>query len=125
MKPKGKEFIDDKTAEKITCLIDTALGQDLTKRLGRDFSKDMIRFHPVAQKCKQIRQEKGLTIKQVATSIKVPQYRLRAIEDSSLRYILFDVLKRYVDFLGLTDWFILWKDKNKDVYRRLKEKPYK
>ena len=125
MGEEHEEFIDEKTAEKIICLIDAALRLDLTKRLGKGFSKDLIRFYPVGEKCKQVREEKGLTIKQIAKLMRVPQYRLRAVEDSSLRYILFDVLEQYIYYLGLTHWFIQWRNKNKDVYRRLKEGSYK
>jgi ribosome-binding protein aMBF1 (putative translation factor) len=116
---EDKEFISARKAAKITSLVDILLGQDLSEKLGKDYSKDLIRFGPVSDRCKQAREEKSLTIKQISTDMKIPQYRIRDVEKGHLRYIQLQALERYVDFLSISEWFALWKDKNKGVYKRL------
>jgi ribosome-binding protein aMBF1 (putative translation factor) len=122
MTSKNREFIDDKTAEKFIKVIDSALDNKITRILDRQFLKDVIRFRPVGERCQKAREKKGLTIKEISAQIKIPQYRLRAVEDSHLRYIQPDVLEQYIDFLQIRRWFDLWARRNKDVYKRLKEK---
>ncbi len=122
MNPKNKQFINDKTAEKVIDMIDSALGKKITDILGREYSKDMIRFHPVGEKCGKVREQKGLSVKKSAAQMKVPQYRLKAIEKSDLKYIQHPVLEHYIDFLGMRKWFNTWVRENSDVYNRLKER---
>lgn len=119
---KPKEFIDNKTAEKITNFVDFTIGSGIIERLGRKHSKDMIRFRPVAEACKKARDFEGMTIKQIAAQLKIPQYRLRSIEESNLRYIRLNALELYIDFLDMCNWFNLWVCKNKSVYNRLKKR---
>lgn len=122
MNPKNKEFINDKTAENAIDIIDSALGKKITSILGREYSKDMIRFHPVGEECAKIKEQKGLSVKQIAAQMKIPQYRLKAIEKTDLIYIQLAVLERYIDFLGMREWFNAWVCENTDVYNRLKER---
>ena len=120
MNPPKKQFITDKTAEKVIDIIDSALGRKITSILGREYSKDMIRFHPVGEECSKIREQKGFSVKDIAIQMKVPQYRLKAVEKSDITYIQPIVLERYIDFLGIREWFNAWTHKNTDVYNRLK-----
>jgi len=82
----------------------------------------MIRFKPVSEMCQSGREKKGLAFKQIALSLKVPQYKLKDIESSSVKNIKVDILENYIDYLGLCDWFKLWKKHNSDVYNRLLKK---
>src|SRR3989338_2692898 len=81
--------------------------------------KDMIRFQVVSGMCLSRREKKGLTLKQVALSLKAPQYRLKYIESSSVKHISADILESYIDHLELREWFNSWKKHNLDVYNRL------
>lgn len=119
MNIKNKQFINDETAEKVVNMIDSALGKKITDILGREYSKDMIRFHPVGEECGKIREQKGLSVKQIATQMKIPQYRLKAVEKSDLTYIQPTILECYIDFLGMRIWFNAWVRENTDVYNRL------
>ena len=81
--------------------------------------EDSIRFLSVAQKCSARRQSKGISIKEAAKAIGAPQYRLKDIEQSSLRDVQAPILLRYIDFLGLKRWFGQWKAANHSLAERL------
>jgi len=85
--------------------------------------EDMIRFQIVSEMCQKEREKKNLTFKQSALDLKVPQYKLKYIESSSVKHINANILESYIDYLGLRRWFNTWKKNNLDVYKRLsKEK---
>lgn len=120
---KEKKFIDAKMAGYITDKIVEVM-PNLKGVLDKyDISpKDMIRFQVVSETCRSQREKKGLTLKQVALSLKVPQYRLKYIESSSVKHISADILESYVDYLELRKWFNSWKKYNLDVYKRLSKR---
>lgn len=76
----------------------------------------------VSGMCLSQREKKGFTLKQIALSLKVPQYRLKYIESSSVKNISVDILEHYIDHLGLRKWFDEWKKCNLDVYERLSKR---
>ena len=117
---KEKKFIDAKMAGYITDKIVEVM-PNLKDVLDKyDIRpKDMIRFQVVSGMCRSQREKKGLNLKQIALSLKVPQYRLKYIESSSVKHISADILESYIDYLGLRKWFNLWKRHNLDVYNRL------
>lgn len=82
---RAKEFLNDREAGLVAERIKKALGPDFErafdKFLGPEGAKDLIRFLPVSRRCQKAREEKGLTIKEVTSSLKVPQYHLRSIGD--------------------------------------------
>ena len=63
MNSKNKQFIDDKMAEKVIDAVDFTLGKRIADILGRQCSKDMIRFNPVGTERGKVREQKGLSIK--------------------------------------------------------------
>jgi hypothetical protein len=80
---------------------------------------DTIRFTAVAASCLRERERLGLTVKEVATSLKVPQYRIKAVESGIFSEIRSDVLSRYLAFLGLAGWATRWALANPRLARRL------
>ena len=121
---KKKKFIDAKMAEYIMDKIIEVM-PNLKEALGKyDINpKDMIRFQIVSEMCQKEREKKNLTFKQIALDLKVPQYKLKYIESSSVKHINANILENYIDYLGLRRWFNTWKKNNLDVYKRLsKEK---
>ncbi len=64
-----------------------------------------------------------MSLKDAAAALKVPQYRLRDIEDGRLKNILRDVLIDYVGFLKLKIWFGKWKRANPGLVARLGLRP--
>jgi transcriptional regulator with XRE-family HTH domain len=64
------------------------------------------------------REATGLTIKEVASRMKVPQYRLNAIEKGNLSEFKADVLQKYAEFLDLTKWLDKWAATNPKLAAR-------
>lgn len=98
-----------------------AFGFDTSEKMkstGVNF-EHVIRLSSLGAKCKEVREEKGLSIKEVAGKLKVPQYRLKSIDDPNEREILPDILLRYVEFLGIESWFLEWKDANPELAEKL------
>lgn len=78
-----------------------------------------IRFGAVAQRCKAGREQRGLGLKEVAASLRVPQYRVRSIEEGHIKQVEGDVLQQYVRYLGLANWFKRWLQANQDLAKQL------
>ena len=62
----------------------------------------------------------GMSIKDVSKELKIPQYRIKAIEESSVGGIQYGFLERYVSFLGLETWFREWSEDNHDLLEKWK-----
>ena len=121
---KEKKFIDADMAGYITDKIVEVM-PNLKEVLDKyDIRpKDMIRFRMLAEMCQSEREKRGITFKQIALNLKVPQYKLKYIESSSVKNINVYILESYIDYLSLRKWFSGWKRHNIDVYNRLsKEK---
>jgi hypothetical protein len=81
-------------------------------------TEDFVMFREVGQRCIEERTKQGLTLKSVAARLKVPQYRLKAIEENSLRNIQLPTLRLYLEFLGLRDWYLNWSRTNRALAKR-------
>jgi transcriptional regulator with XRE-family HTH domain len=79
----------------------------------------LVRFDAVAQRCRMARESRGLTIKEVAANLKVPQYRLKAIEDGHLLELRPAILEKYLGFLSLGRWFARWAKANQVICKRI------
>jgi|GEM_PF-3508349 len=93
-------------------------GLEQLLRYGID-PEEYFRFMAVATRLGERREAKGLDIKTVANRLKVPQYRLRDVENCRVNKLLPDVLTAYVDYLGLKSWFGRWKKGNPEIVARL------
>lgn len=78
-----------------------------------------IRIGSLARRCQAERERLGLTLKQAAAQLKVPQYRLKAIEDGHISEFRGDILMKYRDMLGLHDWIERWAEANPGLARKL------
>ncbi len=78
-----------------------------------------IRFQAVSARCKEAREKARLTLKDVATQLKVPQYRIRDIEERGVSQILPDVFQQYIQLLGLGQWYKKWESVNGSFAIRL------
>jgi Plasmid pRiA4b ORF-3-like protein/Helix-turn-helix domain len=81
--------------------------------------RDGIRFHAVAARCRAARERHGHTVKAAAQALKVPQYRLKDIEESRPKHVDAQVLTRYVALLGLERWFARWRAHSPALAARL------
>lgn len=86
----------------------------ITERLPGN-PEDLVRFMSVAEVCKQARDERGLSVKDVADDLRLPQYRITAVEESQLPEIDPAAAREYVEFLGLEEWFREWRAANPDL----------
>ena len=120
---KRKKFLNDQEAGFVAEKIIDAFGAgfaDLVNQFGGiERQKDLIRFMPVAERCKEAREGKSLSIKETASLLKIPQYRIKTIECGRVTEIESDVLEKYIDFLGLRRWFNQWIRRKTDVHERI------
>ena len=80
--------------------------------LNRTQVERTVRVLPLGARCSGARERVGVSVKDVARQLRVPQYRVRAIEAGSLRQIQLDVLQKYIAFLGLERWYTKWRRAN-------------
>ena len=81
---------------------------------------DTVRYGSLGAKCQEAREKRRLTLKEISAELKIPKYRLQAIEgERGGGSFSADVFKKYIAFLGLGRWVSQWKSKNKDFASRL------
>jgi hypothetical protein len=85
---------------------------------GLDVEKT-IRFHAVAAKVRERREDRGESVKEAAGHLRVPQYRVRAIEDGHIREVDPGILVSYTAYLGLETWLARWKRANRTLAQGL------
>ena len=98
--------------------VNKALGLEVVAMLSASGlnPNHLVRFLAIASRCRRRRQEMGLSLKEASQQLKIPQYRLRAIESGMLPQIALASLNAYIQFLGLAGQFTRWRRANKDVY---------
>ena len=74
-----------------------------------------VRLFSLAKRCSAARERRCLTITDVAKELKVPQYRLKAIESCRAAELEPNVLDQYIRFLGLNRWFSRWVSANQGI----------
>jgi Helix-turn-helix domain len=93
----------------------------LRRHLGSDLPiflpqvEHTVRLFSLAKRCSAARDRRGLTIADAAKELKVPQYRLKAIESCRAADVEPNVLEQYIRFLGLNRWFSRWVSANQDI----------
>ena len=114
-KPSGTiKILSDEEVKKVSRILKDSLGISISqkaKKYGIDFEA-MVRFHSLAEKIQERRESRHLTIKEVSKRLKVPQYKLKYIEESSLGNLSFKILEDYVKFLELDEWYKDWLNAN-------------
>lgn len=87
--------------------------------------ENTLRIGSLSKRCQVERERLGLTIKQVANRLGVPQYHLKAIDEGDLSEIRQDVLGKYLVLLGLQEWVQNWIAANPGLALRLglKQRP--
>ncbi len=98
------------------------LGEDIARMIpgGTNAMADSVRFLPVAGHCNWLREAQGLTVKEAAAALRVPQYRLLDIEAGSTGRMRADVLLAYAAHLGVDpEWMCAWAEANRQLARKL------
>ena len=120
MKKKSKlekKILSDNEITSVGDAVKEFMGSHLVEyaeSLGLNF-EDTIRFHAVTSKCIEARESKQLSIKDVSQKLKIPQYKLKFVEKGSIKNIEPQILKSYIDFLGLSNWFKSWLKSNSQL----------
>jgi hypothetical protein len=101
--------------------IHQVLGESVTvavEAYGLDVEA-ILRFMPVAERCRIARARKDLPLKDAARALRVPQYRLKDIEENRVGAVDRAVLDLYIELLDMKQWFSRWKAQNSSLYESL------
>ncbi len=118
---KRSTILTDAEVKAATDAAGSVLGRECLKtaeKLGFDFDATM-RLKSLGARCQEERRRFGLGIKEVATQLDVPQYRIRAVENCRQQEIMPDVLRSYLGFLELAEWAGHWAEANPELARHL------
>ena len=80
---------------------------------------DGIRFMAVSAHLMEAREANGLTLEMLAKKLGAPQYRVADIERGSTKHVDASVLGRYIDMMGLREWYLGWASANRGLAKRL------
>jgi hypothetical protein len=80
--------------------------------------EDIIRWSALRARCEQERKKRGLSLKDVSLRLKIPQYRLRAIEYGELAAFQPEMAREYFGFLGIEHWVARWRKANREMAER-------
>ena len=80
---------------------------------------NMVRFMYISRLCQKKREEKGLSLKTISSKLKIPQCKLKYIEESGIGNVNAGILGEYIKYLELEKEFNEWLNQNKDMYEQL------
>jgi transcriptional regulator with XRE-family HTH domain len=86
--------------------------------LGGSF-RDQLRWSALGEKCRQVRERRGLDVHAVARAARMPRYRVQAIESGRFSEVVSDLAARYFHFLGIEAWVRRWARANPDLATRV------
>lgn len=113
-------ILTDAEVRLVTAEIKRLLGWKATGLLqgSRIRPEDTIRWSSLKTRCEQARAERGLTLKEAARVLKVPCYRLEAVEVGRLGELKPEIANRYFSLLGIESWIRRWLRANPGLARR-------
>ena len=113
--------LNSEQADNLVELVKEMFGEQTSKILeGSGLNvNNMVRFMYISRLCQKKREEKGLGLKTISSKLKIPQYKLKYIEESGMGNINNDILGKYIKYLGLEKEFNEWLNQNEDVYEQL------
>ena len=79
-----------------------------------------LRFQAVAVRCKEAREQAKMSLKDVSLALRIPQYRIKEIEERSESNVVPKILHRYLALLGLSRWYRKWAKVNPKLAARLR-----
>jgi len=110
---KEAEYI----AKRIRALTKEIVGKEhgyIVDKFAKNYANNIL-FTAISEKIKAKREKRNLTIKKISTELKIPQYKIRYIENASLSNIEKGYLEKYLYFLDLTQYYSKWAKKHKDI----------
>ena len=122
--PDSKNLIKNLSSEDADIMVKMMhekLGDHLSGYLNKSpiNQNHFFRFMYISGLCKKFREDKNLSIKEISKILKLPQYKIKFVEDTSLDHIDPNILEKYIDHLGLRSEFDEWLENNRDVYEEL------
>lgn len=107
--------------EQLIEMMRDAMGPDLfdaCERMGAN-AEAIIRYSPLAHRFQKSRDLLDLTIKEVAAQLKVPQYKIKAIEEGRHSQLDMAVFHKYTQFLHMDEYIASWSQRNDVLARQL------
>ncbi len=119
---KTTDLLDDRQVAALSKLMKASVGDHVFEQARKRGvnAEDIIRYTSLAARLREAREGAGLTIKQVAAQLRVPQYRIRDTESGPLN-VQDEVLRKYVDYLGLAEWYEDWRRQNPKLTKRISQ----
>ena len=81
-------------------------------------AEDMVRWSAVAARCRQVRDTRGWSTKDAAKTLKIPHYRIEAVERGPVPGYDLECAVRYFRLLGIETWISRWARANRALARR-------
>ena len=99
-------------------MLRASFGDHFSVYLSDRRSEDIIRWSSLTARCEQERDRQGLSIRDAALRLGIPQYRLRAIEKGRVGEFTPEMARRYFDHLRIKAWLRRWTSANREVAER-------
>ena len=125
----GHSSMDESKAKILTDDEIRALGRKLSQALPASAvesavqsglnAETAIRLSSLTLRLREECEMGSLSVKDVSDRLKVPQYKIRNIEQGEVRKIDPAVLAQYCSFLGLNEWCQSWASTNPELAGRL------
>ena len=116
---KESDILDEQHVATVSKLLRTSMGDVVgyVERLGLSV-EDTVRYMSLASRLREARESAALSLKEVAKTLRLPQYRIRDAE-SSAENVVGEVLEKYVSLVGLGEWYNKWSRHNPDLAKRI------
>jgi hypothetical protein len=75
----------------------------------------IVRWLSLRTRCEREREKRGLSLKDASMQLKIPQYRIRAIEYGKLGTFEPEMARKYFRFLGIERWVARWRKANREL----------
>jgi len=116
IKTKTQILTDDEVQELSRRLTELLPPKLVAYSQERGFTTETtIRMSSLAARFEEARVARGQSIKDVAAQLRVPQYRIRAVEQGHASEIVPEVLAKYSAFLDLDRWCKRWATANRQL----------
>ncbi len=103
-------------AAEVRALFGPTFAEVFRKSSGR--LEDSMRWSSLKERCERARAARGMSLKEGALALKVPKYRLAAVEAGTFGELKPDVARQYFQFLGIEPWVRRWSRANRDLAKR-------
>ena len=116
---KKSDILDERDVATVSELLRASMGDVVGYAERRGISvEDTVRYMSLASRLREARESAGLSLKEVAKRLKIPQYRIRDAE-SSAENAVGEVLEQYVSLVGAGEWYMEWSRRNPELAKRI------